>query len=344
MYHLFSGQPLTIIGSTGPILVFETIMSDFCKDNGMEYLEFRWWVGFWTGIMCIIIVVTDGSFCVQYITRYTEESFATLISLIFIVDGFKKISSVAKSYPVDDKWQREDIFNYDCECSVPTYAEPGWAFNATIHDSTWFDNEAAQAVIIESQRYEPNTTWIDQSSYYCMYKKGASFFDSNSLPTDSFSVSTLEQCLESCGVITGNGCAKGQTPYTPNIYYFSWFLCLGTLALSFFFKALFTSPFGPSWLRKLISDFAVIMAIIIMVGVDLGVGLKDTPKLFVPSTFVPTRSDRGWWINPIEKNEPWTIGLAIAFALLATILIFMDQQITTVIVNRKENKLTKGCG
>ena len=114
--------------------------------------------------------------------------------------------------------------------------------------------------------------------------------------------------------------------------------------LYFFFKFLFTSPFGPSWLRKLISDFAVIMAIIIMVGVDLGVGLKDTPKLFVPSTFVPTRSDRGWWISPIDKNEPWTIGLAIAFALLATILIFMDQQITTVIVNRKENKLTKGCG
>ena len=56
MYHLFSGQPLTIIGSTGPILVFETIMSDFCKQQGMEYLEFRWWVGFWTGIMCIIIV------------------------------------------------------------------------------------------------------------------------------------------------------------------------------------------------------------------------------------------------------------------------------------------------
>ena len=25
-YHLFSGQPLTIIGSTGPVLVFETIV------------------------------------------------------------------------------------------------------------------------------------------------------------------------------------------------------------------------------------------------------------------------------------------------------------------------------
>ena len=32
MYHLFCGQPLTIIGSTGPILVFETIMADYCKE------------------------------------------------------------------------------------------------------------------------------------------------------------------------------------------------------------------------------------------------------------------------------------------------------------------------
>ena len=30
-YALFSGQPLTILGSTGPILVFETILFDFCK-------------------------------------------------------------------------------------------------------------------------------------------------------------------------------------------------------------------------------------------------------------------------------------------------------------------------
>ena len=30
-YALFSGQPLTILGSTGPVLVFETILYDFCK-------------------------------------------------------------------------------------------------------------------------------------------------------------------------------------------------------------------------------------------------------------------------------------------------------------------------
>lgn len=42
---------------------------------------------------------------------------------------------------------------------------------------------------------------------------------------------------------------------------------------------------------------------------------------------------------PFGKN-PWWIYLAsFVPALLVTILIFMDQQISAVIVNRKENKL-----
>lgn len=31
VYGLCSGQPLTILGSTGPVLVFETILYDSCK-------------------------------------------------------------------------------------------------------------------------------------------------------------------------------------------------------------------------------------------------------------------------------------------------------------------------
>ena len=39
------------------------------------------------------------------------------------------------------------------------------------------------------------------------------------------------------------------------------------------------------------------------------------------------------------SNPIWSVFAAIGFAILATILIFMDQQITAVIVNRKEHKL-----
>ena len=56
----------------------------------------------------------------------------------------------------------------------------------------------------------------------------------------------------------------------------------------------------------------------------------------------PTRDDRGWLINPIGRNPWWTVLAASIPALLCTILIFMDQQISAVIVNRKENKLKVG--
>lgn len=76
---------------------------------------------------------------------------------------------------------------------------------------------------------------------------------------------------------------------------------------------------------------------------DLFLGV-DTPKLDVPTELKPTLDTRGWLIYPFNGNPTWTALVAILPALLGTILIFMDQQITAVIVNRKENKLKKGCG
>lgn len=40
-YGFFSGQPLTILGSTGPVLVFETIVFKFCSIAGLDYMSFR---------------------------------------------------------------------------------------------------------------------------------------------------------------------------------------------------------------------------------------------------------------------------------------------------------------
>ena len=51
---------------------------------------------------------------------------------------------------------------------------------------------------------------------------------------------------------------------------------------------------------------------------------------------------RGWVIDPLEVTYYWLIPVAVIPALLGTILIFLDQQITSVIVNRKEHKLKVG--
>lgn len=95
-------------------------------------------------------------------------------------------------------------------------------------------------------------------------------------------------------------------------------------------------------MRQLISDFAVIIAIFSMTLLDYCSDIP-TPKLDVPSDFKPTLSTRGWLIYPFTDHFWWWI-VAVFPALLGVILIFMDQQITAVIVNRKENKLKKGCG
>lgn len=76
-----------------------------------------------------------------------------------------------------------------------------------------------------------------------------------------------------------------------------------------------------------------------MTGLDYYAGVH-TPKLYVPSEFKPTYEGRGWIVNPIHPDNPWwIIPGAMLPAALATILLFLDQQITAVIVNRKENKL-----
>lgn len=80
-----------------------------------------------------------------------------------------------------------------------------------------------------------------------------------------------------------------------------------------------------------------------MSALDYLLGVK-TPKLEVPTEFKPTLPDRGWLIYPFNGNPEWSAIVALIPALLGTILIFMDQQITAVIINRKEFKLNKGCG
>ena len=72
-----------------------------------------------------------------------------------------------------------------------------------------------------------------------------------------------------------------------------------------------------------------------MVVLDLVLAVP-TPKLVVPDSFTPTSPDRpGWLVPPFGPTNPWWSALvAVVPALLGSILIFMDQQITSVITNR----------
>ena len=84
-FALFSGQPLNLLGSTGPVYVFEKILFEMCEDQSWDYLSLRLWIGIWVGFMLLLLVMFDASAYVCYITRFTEELFATLVAFIFIM-------------------------------------------------------------------------------------------------------------------------------------------------------------------------------------------------------------------------------------------------------------------
>ncbi|KAM6995456.1 sodium bicarbonate cotransporter 3-like isoform 2-T4 [Tautogolabrus adspersus] len=297
-YSLFAGQPLTILGSTGPVLVFEKILFKFCSDYDLSYLSLRTSIGLWTAFLCLLLVATDASSLVCYITRFTEEAFAALICIIFIYEALEKLVHLGEVYPINMDNQLDNLTFYRCQCSQPA-------------------NASAEALKIwsKSNLTLENIEWEQLS---------------------------VKECVDLKGVFVGSACSPNG-PFVPDVLFWSVILFFTTFFLSSFLKQFKTKRYFPTKLRSTISDFAVFLTIMIMVLVDYLVGVPS-PKLNVPDRFEPTSNTRGWLISPLGTNPWWTLLAAAVPALLCTILIFMDQQITAVIVNRKENKLKKGCG
>uniref|UniRef100_A0A4W5PFE5 Anion exchange protein n=1 Tax=Hucho hucho TaxID=62062 RepID=A0A4W5PFE5_9TELE len=283
VFCLFSGQPLIILSSTGPILIFEKLLFEFSKNNGIDYMELRLWIGIHSCLQCFLLVATDASYIIKYMTRFTEEGFSSLISFIFISDAIKKMMGSFKYYPINTDFKPDYVTAYKCECLAP----------------------------------DPSESILGCLDWSQLSKK---------------------ECVKYGGSLVGNTCK-----YVPDLALMSFILFFGTYSMTVSLKKFKFSRYFPTKLRKLISDFSIFMAIMTFVGLDRLIGLK-TPKLIVPTEFKPTRPDRGWIVLPFGKNPWWVYLASFVPALLVTILIFMDQQISAVIVNRKENKLRKGCG
>jgi len=84
IYALFSGQPLIILGGTGPLLVFTAILYELCNSWQIDFLPAYCWVGLWSMLFIFILAATDASCLMRYFTRFTDETFSALISLIFV--------------------------------------------------------------------------------------------------------------------------------------------------------------------------------------------------------------------------------------------------------------------
>ncbi|XP_063698255.1 electroneutral sodium bicarbonate exchanger 1-like [Culicoides brevitarsis] len=101
IYGLFSGQPLSLLGSTGPMMIYESIVFEMCVALGWDYITLRFWIGMWVTILLMILVATDASALMSYVTRFTEESFALVVCAIFITTPMKYLKKIGKERVFD---------------------------------------------------------------------------------------------------------------------------------------------------------------------------------------------------------------------------------------------------
>uniref|UniRef100_A0A8D3DIC9 Anion exchange protein n=1 Tax=Scophthalmus maximus TaxID=52904 RepID=A0A8D3DIC9_SCOMX len=243
IFCLLGAQPLLVVGFSGPLLVFEEAFYSFCKANEIEYLTGRVWIGFWLIIIVIVTVAFEGSFLVRFISRFTQEIFSFLISLIFICETFIKLENIT--------------LNSTLPVTVKVLGEPNTALLSLV-------------------------------------------------------------------------------------------LMAGTFFIAFYLRKFKNSAFFPGRLRRIIGDFGVPIAILIMVLIDYCIDDTYTQKLSVPRGFSVTSPDkRDWIIKPLGTDGKFPIWMMFACclpALLVFILIFMETQITTLIVSKKDRMLVKGSG
>uniref|UniRef100_A0A3B4B400 Anion exchange protein n=1 Tax=Periophthalmus magnuspinnatus TaxID=409849 RepID=A0A3B4B400_9GOBI len=277
IFCFVAAQPVLVIGFSGPLLLFEEAFYAFCKTQDIEYIVGRVWVGVWLIFIVVVIVACEGSFLVRYISRFTQEIFSILISLIFIYETFAKLGRIFRAHPL--------ILNYD---HVNSTVENPWL--PRVEETAIFDNATG------------NTTVI---------------------------ISTL------------------KPPY-PNTALLSMFLMFGCFLIAFFLRQFKNGTFLPGRVRRLLGDFGVPIAIFLMILADYNIEDTYTQKLVVPKGLMVSNPDkRGWLINPFGEHKPFPVWVMFACfipALLVFILIFLESQITTLIISKPERKMVKGSG
>ncbi|KAM6963783.1 solute carrier family 4 member 1b (Diego blood group) isoform 2-T2 [Tautogolabrus adspersus] len=138
-----------------------------------------------------------------------------------------------------------------------------------------------------------------------------------------------------------------KPPY-PNTALLSMCLMFGCFFIAFFLRQFKNGTFLPGKVRRLIGDFGVPISIFLMVVLDYNIEDTYTQKLVVPKgLMVSNPAKRGWIINPFGEHQTFPVWLMFACcvpAVLVFILIFLESQITTLIVSKPERKMVKGSG
>lgn len=305
VFHAFASQPLVFVGTTGPLILFDEALIQFCDSMGYSFLTVRVYVGIWLTIIALTVSAFEGSVCVRLFTRFTQEIFSALITLIYIVETALKLVVTYKRHPLLAEYVYANITDIATPAVLPVFDDALNEIDGTAENIT-----------------EAFTTTVQTTIAAISTALGNSTEELNLLiPSDKIG-------------------PRNQ----PNTALFCTCLTLGTFTLAYSLKIFRNSKFLGRNARRALGDFGVPISILIFVLLDFTLPQVFTDKLNVPDGVSPSDPSRRGWLIPFGPAPTWLPFVCVIPAMLVFILIFMETQISELIVGKPERGLKKGNG
>ena len=311
IFHLVAGQPLTSVGTTGPLILFDGALFMACSQYGFDFLTVRVYVGCWMAVISLVVAAFEGSVYVRLFTRFTQEMFSALITIIYIVETCMKSIRVFQRHPLRESYAYKDMPN------------PVTELVTTINENVTSTESSIESLITYST--------VESSL------ANITIAISNATETTVLSTATESSDLLIPFDVLG---LKNQ----PNTALFCLILTLGTFTLAYYLKKFRNSHFLGRTARRAIGDFGVPIAIAIFVVFDYLIPEVYTEKLSVPEGLTPSDPTRRGWLIPLGGVPNWMPFGAIVPALLVYILVFIETHISELLVDKPERCLKKSSG
>ena len=86
-FGLFSGQPLCIVGVTGPIAIFSNTVYELMTPRGTPYFPFMCWIYLWSTLFHLIIAIGNLISYLKIISQFSCDVFGFFICIVYLQKG-----------------------------------------------------------------------------------------------------------------------------------------------------------------------------------------------------------------------------------------------------------------
>jgi boron transporter len=98
VFSIAGTQPLTIVGITGLISLFNYTIYDIIKIYGAAFYQpFMVWVGIWAAVFHWVFAICNTCDYMRYVTDFSSQSFGMYVGIIYISESLLHITCVKSS-------------------------------------------------------------------------------------------------------------------------------------------------------------------------------------------------------------------------------------------------------